>query len=275
MNKRIDTLSSTPRGMWRQDHVQVNRIERLGTSDRLWIRHNGAGLTVTHNLAPDELNDDLAELIAQRLDATASRRNSDFELVFTGVVRSTVADPFASWLQFYSNSLARLEDGRAAFAPVHERAETLVVGRSVLDLGSCFGFFPLRLAAAGVEVTASDISASTMTLLDDVATRLRRPLRTLSCDAAAVPLPDRSADTVTVLHLLEHLSPAQAAAVVAEALRLARHRVVVAVPFEETPRAIYGHIQRFDLDVLRALGLSTGTQFTVNEYHGGWLVLDR
>ena len=275
MNIRIDTLGPTPHGMWRQGHVQVHRIERLGTADRLWIDRNGAAINVTHNLAPDELNDDVAELIADRLDASSSGGQADFELVFTGIVRSTVAGPFASWLRFYRNSLVRLEDGRAAFAPVHERAEALVVGRSVLDLGSCFGFFPLRLAAAGLEVVATDISAATMTLLDGIAPALGRPLLTLACDAAAVPLPDRCVDAVTVLHLLEHLSPADARSVVIEALRLARRRVIVAVPFEDVPRAIYGHIQRFDLELLRELGVSTGWRYQVDEHHGGWLVLDR
>ncbi|NMN98799.1 mycofactocin oligosaccharide methyltransferase MftM [Antrihabitans stalactiti] len=275
MTIRIDTLGPTPHGMWRQGHVRVNRVERLGRVDRLWIHRNGTGLNVTHNLAPDELNDDVAELIADRLDASSSGGQADFELVFTGIVRSTVPGPFASWLRFYRNSLVRLEDGRAAFAPVHQRAHALIVGQSVVDLGSCFGFFPLRLAAAGLEVVATDISASTMALLDGVAPALGRALLTLACDAAAVPLPDRCVDTVTVLHLLEHLSPVDAQSVVTEAMRLARRRVVVAVPFEDTPRAIYGHIQRFDLDALRRLGVSTGWRYSVDEYHGGWLVLDR
>jgi hypothetical protein len=95
-----------------------------------------------------------------------------------------------------------------------------------------------------------------------------------------VPLPDGTAETVTALHLLEHLDDAAIDTVVDEALRLARRRVVVAVPFEDEPRACYGHIQRFDLARLRLLGARLsdehpGVTASVHEFHGGWLVLDK
>jgi hypothetical protein len=83
---------------------------------------------------------------------------------------------------------------------------------------------------------------------------------------------------VTVLHLLEHLDAATAGAVLRDAVRLARRRVIVAVPFEDVPRACYGHVQRFDGDVLRLIAdawRTTGVHAGVHEFHGGWLVLDR
>lgn len=238
-------------------------------------------LHVTHDLRPDELNDDLAELLAAELDDTGVLRGQpEFEAVFTGVVQSALQEGTddAAWLRFYGNTLDGLEHGTAAFAPVHEHAASLVVGTEVVDLGSCFGFFPLRLAATGMTVTATDLSHPTMALLARVCVPLRRPVRTLGCDAADVPLPDGAADTVTVLHLLEHLDAPTAAAVVDEALRLARRRVVVAVPFEDVPRACYGHVQRFDVDVLRELADSRRTttlRAGVHEFHGGWLIFDR
>lgn len=235
---------------------------------------------VAHDLRPDELCDDLAELLAAELDDTGVLRDQqEFEAVFTGVVQSTVdGGGEDAWLRFYRNSLERLEGGTATFAPVHEHAASHVVGSDLLDLGSCFGFFPLRMAAAGLRVTATDLSQPTMSLLDRMSVRLRRGLHTASCDAAAVPLPDRSADTVTVLHLLEHLDVTTSAAVLDEALRLARRRVIVAVPFENVPRACYGHVQRFDTAVLRGIAdarSSADVRARAHEFHGGWLVLDR
>jgi hypothetical protein len=119
-----------------------------------------------------------------------------------------------------------------------------------------------------------------MALLADTAPLLGRRVRTLGCDAAAVPLPAGVADTVTVLHLLEHLSTDVGHAVIEEALRLARRRVVIAVPYEDRPRACYGHVQRFDTAGLHEFGarLSTahrGLRVDVHEFHGGWLILDR
>jgi hypothetical protein len=238
-------------------------------------------LDVEHDLRPDELSDELAVLLAEELDDTGVLHGqTEFELVFTGIVRSTVDGAMPAWLRFYRNSLDRLEDGVAAFASVHEHAASLLVGSRVVDLGSCFGFLPLRVAAAGMDVVATDLSAPTMKLLARVSRTLRRRVQTICCDAARVPLPDRDADTVTVVHLLEHLTPGAADDVLEEALRLARRRVVVAVPFEDEPRACYGHIQRFDIAALRRLAVRLrrrhpGLRAGVHEYHGGWLILDR
>jgi hypothetical protein len=286
----VDPFAHADTGVFSASGVRVHR--RVGShrthSDRHALctprfcarRHRGV-LDVEHDLRPDELSDDLAVLLVEELDDTGVLDGqAEFELVFTGIVRSTVDGVMPAWLRFYRNSLDRLEDGVAAFAPVHEHAASLLVGSRVVDLGSCFGFLPLRLAAAGMDVVATDLSAPTMKLLARVSRTLRRRVQTICCDAARVPLPDRDADTVTVVHLLEHLTPGAADDVLEEALRLARRCVVVAVPFEDEPRACYGHIQRFDIAALRRLAVRlrrrhSGLRAGVHEYHGGWLILDR
>ncbi len=101
-----------------------------------------------------------------------------------------------------------------------------------------------------------------------------RALRVLAGDALAVPLADRCADTVFAVHLLEHLPPPAGAVVLAEMLRLARRRVVVAVPYEDEPNPTWGHIRTFDAAALTALGATTGRPFEVTDHHGGWLVVD-
>jgi hypothetical protein len=236
---------------------------------------------VVHDIAPDELSDGLTALLTSELDDTGVLRGQpEFELVFTGIVRTTVNGGMAAWLKFYRNSLDELEHGHAAFAPIHERAQSLVAGSRLVDLGSCFGFFPLRTAANGIDTVATDLSGPTMQLLSRVSRPLGRQLDTVCCDARQVPLPDDDADTVTVLHLLEHLQPDDAYVVIREALRIARRRVVVAVPFEEVPRACHGHVQSFDVQALQRIANrlrdeNAGLSASVGEYHGGWLVLDR
>jgi hypothetical protein len=127
-------------------------------------------------------------------------------------------------------------------------------------------------------VTAVDLSAGTVRLLASVAPALHTSpgvaLRVLAGDALAVPLADRCADTVFAVHLLEHLSPPAGAAVLAEMVRLARRRVVVAVPYEDEPNSTWGHIRTFDAAALTALGATAGRPFEVATYHGGWLVVD-
>ena len=90
-----------------------------------------------------------------------------------------------------------------------------------------------------------------------------------------MPLADRSADTVLAVHLLEHLAPALAPRVLAEMLRVARRRVVIAVPFEDAPNPTWGHVRTFDrASSRRARRRTTGRPYTVDEHHGGWLVVD-
>jgi len=250
-------------------------------TSRFCATRSDGRLEIEHDLRPDEMSDELALLVAAELDDTGILDGQDeFEAVFTGIVASTEDMSAPPWLRFYRNSVTRLEHGVAAFAPVHEHAASLVSGSQIVDLGSCFGFFPLRLADSGFEVLATDLSAPTMNLLSRIGPLLQRPLTTLCCDAAHVPLTTGFADTVTVLHLLEHLTTDAIHAVATEALRLARHRVVIAVPYEDVPRACYGHLQRFDTARLRRLGdrLRTehpGLRGAVHEFHGGWLILDR
>ena len=231
-------------------------------------------LHVGHRLTPDRIDDDLATLLADELFAPGWVVGAHlFERVLTGIVLSSGPDPLASWELFYRNTLSAPQ----GFVPVYERALELTPPGEVLDVGCCFGFLSLRLAARGdTTVIASDVAAGTVSLLAAVAPRLGVvPLRTLAADAARVPLPDASVDTVTAVHLLEHLEDDHGAAVVAEALRLARRRVVVAVPYEDEPNAAFGHVRTFDAAALEQLGRGAGVSWRVEEHHGGWLVLDR
>jgi SAM-dependent methyltransferase len=226
---------------------------------------------VEHDITPAELSNDLAGWIADDLDPAA------FEETFVAVVQDV--DP--GWTVFYRNSLAALATGgvhggtNAGMAPVHDRAAALAVGPHVVELGCCFGFLSLRLAADGHRVTAVDLVPGTARLLAHVADKLGTPVTTLAGNALAVPLQDRSADTVFAVHLLEHLPRGLDAAVLADMLRVARQRVVVAVPFEDEPAPTWGHVRTFDLDDLHALGATTGLPYTVDEHHGGWLVVDK
>jgi SAM-dependent methyltransferase len=242
---------------------------------------------ITHWIRPEQLDNNLAGILAEELFAPGWLSGAEiFERVFTEVVRSVIDDPLRAWTTFYDNTLARIEEcpsraidepapsSIAGFAPVYRRAMRLVPSGRVLDMGSCFGFLPLMLAERGQNaVIASDLVPGSMRLLSAVAESRGTRLHTLVCDAARVPLPDRSVDAVTAVHLLEHLDPAQGEAVLAEAVRLARCRVVIAVPFEDEPTAAYGHIRTFTRQDLVELGHAAGHRFEVDEYHGGWLVV--
>jgi hypothetical protein len=294
--RRIDPLAPGAPGLYADHVVRVVRDGRAteGTGPRpivrtehFTLRRRGRRVELGHTLRPDELDNDLAGLLAEELFAPGWLSGSDvFERVFTGVVRSCVDGPLPAWTTFYDNTLARIQkswqapepaehSSIAGFAPVYRRTLDLVGPGVVLDVGSCFGFLPMLLAGRERQtVIASDLSRGTMRLLRTVA-RARGPaLDALVCDAARVPLPDRAVDTVTVIHVLEHLDPGHGDTVVREALRLARRRVVVAVPYEDEPTAAYGHVRCFTPAELTALGARTDHRFSVADFHGGWLVLE-
>lgn len=296
---RIDPLAASHPGRWEDADVVVCHVDRAAVPVRLVaarppervtahfeVHRPGERLLVLHRLRPDELDDDIAGLVASELAGLVTSA-ADFERVFTGIVRSTISDPLTAWSTFYANSLAVLRDPRgpvdpdappesslAAFAPVHERALAEIRGRTVLDVGSCFGFLPLRLAQEGFDVVATDHTPGTMGLLGAVAARRGQSVRPVVADARALPAAAGSVDTVTAVHLLEHLPAAATVTVVDEMLRVARRRVVVAVPYESVPEPVYGHLRTFDHAGLHALGEGTGRSFTVADDHGGWLVVD-
>ncbi|OLT47589.1 hypothetical protein BJF85_15630 [Saccharomonospora sp. CUA-673] len=285
----LDPMAPCPAGEYRDERVRVvhrdgrpeNPLGPVVARTRHFGVHGGeARLVVSHRLGRGEVEDGLTELLVEELFRSGLVAGQElFERVFVGLVRSAVPGGLAAWRNFYRNTLARLHrptHGPAGgLAPVYEYARGLVPPGRVLDLGSCFGFFPLLLAAEpGYAVTASDVVPGSMRLLSRIAAADGVPLSTLACDATSVPLPDCSADTVTVLHLLEHLDADAGADVLAEAMRLAAHRVVVAVPFEDEPDTCFGHVRRFDSAELTRLGNRTGLPFTVTEHHGGWLIVE-
>lgn len=292
----IDPFRASVSGRYEDDAVVVRRGGLRPRGGERWTavtEHFAIGadrgkLLLAHDLPPGQVDNDLAVALAEELFAPGWAGGVDtFERLLTGVVLSCHDDPLVAWELFYRASLRRLDDAPGlGFGPVYRQVESLVRGaatRTLLDLGTCFGFLPLRLAAGtagpGIAVQAADISGATCDLLSRVSVRLGRPVPVLVCDAAAVPLPDAAVDTVTLLHLLEHLDAGHARAALLEAMRLARRRVVVAVPLESEPDTVFGHVRTLDLASLAATGDDVASAGPwrpwVEEFHGGWLVLDR
>lgn len=200
----------------------------------------------------------------------------EFEDAFVKIVRSCGSSPEDGWTAFYRNSLAALHNAESGFSAIHRRARTAVAGSSVLEVGCCFGLLALQLALDGHTVTAVDVCAGAISLLDGASAGLGIALQAMPGDARALPFTDDTFDTVTLIHLLEHLSPGEAQRALAEALRVARHRVVVAVPYEDEPDSAFGHVQALtEADLGDWAAAWPEWRATISEHHGGWLVLDR
>jgi len=287
----IDPLAPTVAGRYEDELVVVQASPGLRPAGSVRTEHFDVAsidgrLVVSHSVPARALDDDLAGLLVAELFVPGWVRGSElFERIFTGVVRSSRAGALESWELFYRNTMRRLESQNppgdrgergsiADYAPVHEHALALLHSGSVMELGCCFGFLSLRVARGGRAVTASDVTAGTIRLLHAVAPRLGAPVSTLVADAARVPAADSCADNVLAVHLLEHLEPEHGRRVLREAVRLARRRVLVAVPLEQEANETYGHVRTISLDDLHAWGRDSALTFEVHEHHGGWLVID-
>jgi len=291
----IDPLGRTLDGVYRDGLVEV--VAQRGPTARRALHtvrtaHFDLTLvdqrvTLTHRVGRNRIDDDLSGLLVEELFQPGWLRGADlFEHLFTGIVLSTDPDPLTAWERFYRNTLARVHDelrGQgstgthgtiADYAPVYAHTQRQLAPGSVLELGSCFGFLALLLARAGRDVVASDVSPGTVGLLAAIAPRLGVALATRVADAGRFPEGDGFTDNVLAIHLLEHLDPEHGDHVLTEALRLARRRVVVAVPLEDEADETWGHVRTVALADLAAWGRRTGLPHRVFQHHGGWLVID-
>lgn len=271
--------------------VLVGQVACAYESPHFTVLPFDGATVVLHRLAPAAIDNDLAELVAAELVRTGSVAvPRAFERCFAGVVLSSAPGPRLAWRAFYDNTLSKLRivaSGAypdhdfgpiAVFGRIYRHAQGLSAGSSLLDVGTCFGFFPLLLqrSCPQVDVTALDVSAPILELAREAgASRNGAGAVAFVCgDACAMPFDDDSFDTVTALHVLEHLEPSSARRALQEMCRVARRRVVIAVPLEEEPDPAYDHAQGFDRESLIQLGEKTGWHCRFEEYFGGWIVLE-
>lgn len=239
---------------------------------------------IGHRIEPNGLSEAVIPVMARDLLATGVLRTVDeFHRAVTALVTSREASWNECWSSYYRTSVTALTDGLCPFSPVHDRAVSEQVGGSAVEIGCCFGFLSLRLAREGVDTLAVDLDPSVLRLLRTCAPADQAAPRQVCLDARATPLAAGAADTVYLVHVLEHLDEASGWGMILEALRLTRRRLVIAVPFEEVAVAQYGHVRTFDLPTLgRLASRITGAvghdggdvRARVDEHHGGWLVVD-
>ncbi|MGW0037208.1 mycofactocin oligosaccharide methyltransferase MftM [Gordonia sp. NPDC003376] len=246
-----------------------------GTGPLAWHVGQDDGVDLVHRFTPADICDDaLVGSLTSLVDIGVLIGRDDFETAFVRIVETSAPTVTRAWEAFYDNTLRSLDEGGSAFAPIHRLARSLIEGRSVLEVGSCFGFLALQLAREGKEVSACDVDPGAVAMLRRAARRRRLSVQADLGDATALGYPDSSVDTVTLVHLLEHLDDHQAVTAIEEALRVARRRVIVAVPFEEQPGEHFGHVQALTTDDLRSWAgrvRHAGARVFVD--HGGWLVL--
>jgi SAM-dependent methyltransferase len=207
-----------------------------------------------------------------------------FERLFVDAVLAAHPDPVRAWTMFYDNTMRHLRRPEhagtgcvATFGRIYRHVLSLIRGTTVLDTGCCFGFLPLLAAerGPGLRVIGTDLIPAAAGLAGRMSRSQGSRARFAAADVLALPVADEAVDTVLAVHVLEHLPAEASGRALAELRRVARCRVVVAVPLEEAPDPTFGHVQAFDLSRLAGIGDVPGWAHGVHAADGGWLVLDR
>jgi SAM-dependent methyltransferase len=186
-------------------------------------------------------------------------------------------DPSSSWPEADSHI--------TAFAAIYRRVLDLIVGQNVLDVGSSFGFLPVLLAEqlSHGRIVGCDNNPDLIPIASDLAHFRGVPHVTFQQkDVLAADFVKLGAfETVTAIHLLEHLREEELPLALTHLLAVTTHRLLIAVPYEETVQPLYGHHQVFTPDTLRQWGAwcvsmldSAGTSWC-EEVMGGLLIVDR
>ncbi len=268
----------------------------------------GPELVVVHTFGPEQIDNNLGFYVANELlpllsaargrlpdpaptdEPFAHDQQTLFEQCVGAIVRSMDGNEGRAWHRFYVNSLAALEaamqrdqpasDFIGPFGVIYRRLMELARGISLLDAGTCFGFLPLLLARRGGPphtIVGCDLDGALVGFANAYA-RLAG-LANVSFTVADLLGDDLARlgrfDTVTCVHVLEHLEPAQTLAALRALWQLTAQRLIVTVPLEEQPDPRFGHRQTFTTGRLEILGRELGGRFQTFELHGCWLVVDR
>lgn len=259
-----------------------------------------------HTFNQQAIDADLICFIENQLTSTTLVSSTrTFGAMLFGILASTFSRPrkqLIIWRQFCVNTLHRLHSlilqptltipatmsdisYITPFAIIYRRISELYIGQSLLDVGSSFGFFPILMSEllSIANVVACDNNPDILPLATDLA-------NVADAQNTGFILKDILAtdfdtighfDTVTAIHLLEHLSEEQLPQAFDHLLRVTRRRLIISVPYEEQATLAYGHHQVFTREKLEQWGtwcvehLQDQGHFWCEDVMGGLLVVER
>ena len=243
----------------------------------LFTRAEKPALILVHWFAPEELHTNLSHYLAEELKPlgiiTSNQILGEF---MADIVGGTLYpdDVRRAWNYFGANTLQRLltlvsnattpqmpdYGSLGASATLYQRVIELSVGERFLDAVCNGGYFPLLLAervpfvseVVGVDIDGEVFQAAQKLAHERHLTMVRFvQADLLSKDFSMIGV----FDTVTALHVLEHFTEEEMYRVLANLLKIMKHRFIAAVPYETgEPSSAYDHKQLFTRAKLEAVG---------------------
>jgi 2-polyprenyl-3-methyl-5-hydroxy-6-metoxy-1,4-benzoquinol methylase len=255
----------------RQKHAWLSKGFQLEEMEHfLLARPLGADRVIlVHRFLSSEVDNNLVDCLMQELTSLMTSDQA-FGHAMIGVVNSIKPhDPEEAWGIFSLNTLQRLREyiddntqqnpssTIGACATVYRRLFALKVGVSLLDVGCAFAFWPVLVAErephAQGKIVGGDNRLDAVHLSQHMAALTRHQDLTFLQLALVSPQFVEEVgtfDTVTAVHLLEHLPEAQLPLAFQHLLQATRHRLMVAVPYEKEATKAYGHEHVFTRETL-------------------------
>ncbi|MBO0795748.1 MAG: class I SAM-dependent methyltransferase, partial [Ktedonobacteraceae bacterium] len=259
-------------------------------------------ILLVHWFTPDDLHTNIPHYLVEELKPFGgipdNRRLGEW---MTGIVSSTLpGNVQRAWNAFGANTLQRLlllvctaapeiapDYGiLEASATLYQRVLELSVGARFLDAGCNSGFFALLVAERQPfveEIIGVDLDPQVFQVAQQmVRTRQLSPVRYVQADLRSDQMATLGLfDTVTALHILEHFTEEDMYRVLAHLLQITKHRLIIAVPYEERLSHAYDHLQLFSRTKLEAVGtwcldhLEGAGRLWYEDLAGGLLLIEK
>jgi 2-polyprenyl-3-methyl-5-hydroxy-6-metoxy-1,4-benzoquinol methylase len=257
-------------------------------------------ITLIHRFPREEINNNITDYLLEELGPLMTSDQA-FSEALIGIVDSV--DPHdirGAWNLFSLNTFQRLREKISrrpgpplhprsidAFAEIYRRLLTLRRDASLLDVGCACAFWPLLVAeqerVVSGRIVGIDIRQDAINLSSNLALLMKRnEVEFVRMDALSSDLMQLGRfDTVTAIHVFEHLSDEQLPLAFEQLLAVTSQRLIIAVPYEQQATAAYGHEQVFTPEILASWGqrcvhwLGGNAGFWCEEVAGGLLVIDR
>ena len=267
----------------------------------LFTRAETPTTIIVHWFSPEEIDADIGDYIVHELKPLGIVVQwDDFANVIGALVCSlSPHDPLNAWHLYAKNTLQRyhhiLNNGGGTnptssaietFATVYRRVYDYRIGKSFLDVGCSFGFLPL-LAGEQLgfdQVVGVDIQTDSFAVVRAIASAHHLAnVRFEQADLLAANFHEIGTfDTVTALHILEHIGEMDMECALANLLKVTSQQLIIAVPYESgEPETAYGHKQLFTPEKLKAAGqwclqqLGQAGRVVCEECAGGLLLIEK